>query len=219
MANYHPYDELLMSFAAGQLPNSLGLMVSCHLEKCSACRDKVKTYEALGGDILAEAEQVDVSQDLLSRMLDRLDEPEPANDRLMGQHSSQGAGSSKIPRPLRRFIPSDFDELEWSGMSRNIKEFTLKIDDEQYTTKLYRIKAGKVLPEHTHEGNEFTLVMEGSFSDRTCDYHAGDFILADTKTTHQPRAAMDSDCICLAVMDAPLKMTGMFGRMLNPFLR
>jgi putative transcriptional regulator len=61
--------------------------------------------------------------------------------------------------------------------------------------------------------------MSGSFSDRTCDYSEGDFILADQSTTHQPRASMDQDCICLAVMDAPLKMTGLFGRMLNPFLR
>jgi len=30
---------------------------------------------------------------------------------------------------------------------------------------------------------------------------------------------MDRDCICFAVMDAPPKMTGFFGRMLNPFLR
>lgn len=217
MANYHPNDELLMSFAAGQLPNALGLMIACHVETCAQCREKVHGYEALGGDILEASEEVEVSADLLERTL-ALIEAEPANS--IEAELGRGAQANKtVPRPLRRFVPKGFDEIEWTGMSKNIREFTLQIDDERYTTKLYRIRAGQTLPEHTHEGNEFTLVMKGSFSDRTCDYSKGDFILADSSTTHQPKASMDEDCICLAVMDAPLKMTGWFGRMLNPFLR
>lgn len=211
MANYHPHDELLMSFAAGQLPNALGIMVACHLEQCSHCRHKVKTYEALGGELLNSLDDNTVSEQTLEAVLDRLDEPAPETHKVVGRLS--------IPRPLRRFVPNDFDQLQWSGMSNNIKEYDIALGDEQYTAKFYKISAGKELPEHTHEGNEFTLVVEGSFSDRTCDYHAGDFILADSQTIHQPRASMSGDCICFAVMDAPLKMTGFFGRMLNPFLR
>lgn len=219
MANYHPNDELLMSFSAGQLPNALGLMVACHLDNCPACREKVKTYESLGGDILAACEEVEVSSSLLDKTLAMLD---TAEENIVAPALFKEAANEKlssIPKPLRRFITKDYDDLEWTGMSKNIREFLLNIDDDQYTTKLFRIKAGHELPEHTHEGNEFTLVMSGSFSDRTCDYKEGDFILADQSTIHQPRASKDQDCICLAVMDAPLKMTGVFGRMLNPFLR
>jgi len=213
MANYHPNDELLMSFAAGQLPNALGLMVACHLEQCAHCRTQVKQFEALGGELLESVEEQQVSPELLEQLLDKLDDSPcvPAKPEVIAR--------MEIPRPLRRFVPTEFDKLEWTGMSRNIKEFDLDIADTQYKAKFYKISAGQVLPEHTHEGNEFTLVMKGSFSDRTCDYHEGDFILADTQTIHQPRASMSGDCICFAVMDAPLKMTGFFGRMLNPFLR
>ncbi|KZY74524.1 hypothetical protein A3742_00105 [Oleiphilus sp. HI0071] len=215
MANYHPNDELLMSFAAGQLPDALGLMIACHLESCTACRESVHKYESLGGDILEQCTEESVSPDLLEKTLALLDsnEPEQTFERTSYERLKN------IPRPLRRFIKSDYDSLDWSGFSKNIREVVLNIEDGRYTTKLYRIKAGQELPEHTHEGREFTLVMSGSFSDRTCDYSEGDFILADQSTTHQPRASMDQDCICLAVMDAPLKMTGIFGRMLNPFLR
>jgi putative transcriptional regulator len=104
-------------------------------------------------------------------------------------------------------------------MTRSIKEFELPISDQQLTAKFYKIAAGKELPEHTHRGNEFTLVMAGSFADNAGEYRQGDFILADTHTIHQPKASNDCDCICFAVMDAPLKMTGFFGRLLNPFLR
>ncbi|KZZ73831.1 hypothetical protein A3765_26675, partial [Oleiphilus sp. HI0130] len=201
--------------AAGQLPDALGLMIACHLESCTACRESVHKYESLGGDILEQCTEESVSPDLLEKTLALLDsnEPEQTFERTSYERLKN------IPRPLRRFIKSDYDSLDWSGFSKNIREVVLNIEDGRYTTKLYRIKAGQELPEHTHEGREFTLVMSGSFSDRTCDYSEGDFILADQSTTHQPRASMDQDCICLAVMDAPLKMTGIFGRMLNPFLR
>ena len=214
MANYHPNDELLMSFAAGQLPNALGIMIACHLEQCEQCRLKASKYEMLGGEILASIDEQSVSQGLLAQVLSHLDDAVPAV-----QSPKLETLNLDIPRPLRRFVPQNFEELKWSGMSRNIREYAIKIDDPEYTAKFYKIKAGKELPEHTHEGNEFTLVVEGSFSDRTSDYHRGDFILADEQTVHQPRASMEGDCICFAVMDAPLKMTGFFGRMLNPFLR
>lgn len=215
MANYHPNNEFLMSFAAGQLSNSLGIMIACHLEQCAQCRQQIAKYETLGGEILASVESQAVSPELISRVMDKLDHPEPSTQVTLPTSS----GNSEIPRPLRRFVTQGYDDLKWTGMSRNIREYTINIDDPEYTAKFYKIKAGKELPEHTHHGSEFTMVMEGSFSDRTCQYHRGDFILADEQTVHQPRASMDGDCICFAVMDAPLKMTGFFGRMLNPFLR
>lgn len=214
MANYHPNNELLMSFAAGQLPNSLGIMVACHLEQCHSCRQQTHLYEQLGGELLGDLPEETVGTNVLSRILDRIDEPVSAPSL-----ATADRGDLAIPRPLRRFIPGALDTLEWSGMTKSIREFDIEIDDPQFKAKLYKIGAGKELPEHTHEGNEFTYVIDGSFADKTCQYHEGDFILADTQTIHQPRATMDKDCICFAVMDAPLKMTGIFGRMLNPFMR
>lgn len=219
MANYHPNDELLMSFAAGQLADALGLMVACHVESCPKCAEKVRNFESLGGDILNQCSEEVVTDSLLDETWAKI---EMFERNKVSQKSFEKAANEKrvnIPRPMRRFIKEDFDQLDWSGFSKNIKEVNLNIDDERYTTKLYRIKAGSKLPEHTHKGTEYTLVMQGSFSDKSCKYNQGDFILADENTKHQPQASADADCICLAVMDAPLKMTGFFGRMLNPFLR
>ena len=215
MANYHPSDELLMQFSAGQMPNALGIMVACHLEKCHLCRRRVSVFEQLGGEIMQESPPAAVGKGLLPNILAKLDEPAP-DETLKKQ--LLGSTDPRIPKPLSRFVPGYFDELEWTGMSRSIKEFKLPISDALYTAKLYKISAGKELPVHTHKGNEFTLVMDGSFSDNAGDYNQGDFILADSHTIHQPKAAPDCDCICFAVIDAPLKMTGFFGRMLNPFL-
>ncbi len=200
-----------MSYAAGQQRNALGLMVACHLEKCAQCRARVARYETLGGHLLESVAPAPVKQSTLDTLLSQLDAPPP--------RVREVSEPASIPRPIRRYVPADYDQLKWSGMTRSIREFTLPIPDPSYTAKFYRIAAGKELPVHTHRGNEFTLVMAGSFSDDAGDYHAGDFILADQHTTHQPRAWQEQDCICFAVMDAPLKMTGFFGRFLNPFLR
>ncbi|MFT6266020.1 MAG: putative transcriptional regulator [Oleiphilaceae bacterium] len=212
MAHYHPSDELLMSFAAGQLPNALGIMTACHLQKCQQCSTKVGMYEELGAELIDSTQAISMGNNSLNNLLNRLDlEPTEAK-------TPEFTGDPRTPKPLRRFMPEYFDKLSWSGFSSSIKEYILPFSDEAYTAKFYKISAGKELPVHTHKGNEFTLVMEGSFSDNSGDYHSGDFILAGTQTIHQPKAAKDCDCICFAVVDAPLKMTGFFGRMLNPFL-
>jgi putative transcriptional regulator len=212
MANYHPTDELLMSFAAGQTPDALGIITACHLDKCAQCQPKVRMYEQFGAELIDIAPTDHMSENSLKNILSRL-EKEPASPK-----APEYQGDTRVPKPLRRFVPSYFDNLPWRGFSSSIKEYNLPFSDSNYTAKFYRISAGKELPAHTHKGNEFTLVMEGSFSDKSGDYRQGDFILADTQTIHQPKAADDCDCICFAVMDAPLKMTGFFGRMLNPFL-
>lgn len=222
MANYHPNAELLMQFAAGQLDNALGIMVACHIQQCPHCRNQVRTYERLGGELLESMwskadENIIVSEDLLNRTVARLAEKDSLT---MDKVASKTASDSAIPKPLRRFIPKDLDDLPWYGFSSNIQQYDLNFgDDNQYVAKFYKIKAGKELPEHTHRGNEFTLVMRGAFSDEAGSYHSGDFILANEQTQHSPRAHNDMDCICFAVMDAPLKLTGFWGALINPFLR
>ncbi|MDX1451363.1 MAG: ChrR family anti-sigma-E factor [Oleiphilaceae bacterium] len=216
MANYHPNDELLMQFAAGQQSNALGLAIACHLETCAVCRERTAMYDRLGGELLTVSDPVPVSNDLLNRIMNKLDEGDSEEPWKAEQVIID---IPKVPRPLRRFVPDELSKLNWTGFSRNIKEFELPIIDPVYKAKFYKISAGKELPVHTHRGNEYTMVMQGSFSDNAGEYHTGDFILADTSTIHQPRAAENEDCICFAVMDAPLKMTGLFGRLLNPFMR
>lgn len=74
MANYHPADELLMQFAAGQLTNALGIQTACHLESCRECHKKVFIYEQLGGDLIDISTPVDVDAEAKSRLLKTLHE-------------------------------------------------------------------------------------------------------------------------------------------------
>jgi putative transcriptional regulator len=227
MANYHPADELLMQFAAGQLTNALGIQTACHLESCKLCQHKARLYEQLGGDLIDISTPVEVDTNAKSRLLDNLHRQlkpgakvDDGSDEVASLYREQLANANqRLPKPLQRFVPDYYENLPWKGFSKSIQSYDLPFSDDQYTARFYKIAAGKELPQHTHNGNEFTLVMSGSFSDLSGDYHPGDFVLANTSTHHQPKAHNKEDCICFAVTDAPLKMTGFFGRMLNPFLK
>ena len=50
-----------------------------------------------------------------------------------------------------------------------------------------------------------TLVLEGGFADTESSYDVGDFIDHRPDHVHAPTALQSQDCICLAVIDAPLK--------------
>ncbi|GLQ30802.1 ChrR family anti-sigma-E factor [Litoribrevibacter albus] len=212
MANYHPNDELLMTFTAGHLTNALGILVACHVDRCKVCQAKAHSFEQLGGDILELAEPVAVSNTTRTALLNRL------NDTVKPDHKVETNPDSRVPRPLWRFIDNDLNQLNWKGLIPSIQEITLPFSNDTYTAKLFKISAGKEIAEHTHKGNEFTLVLDGAFSDILGSYYPGDFVVANTDTLHRPYAHKDKDCICFAVLDAPLKMTGLFTQLLNPFL-
>jgi predicted ChrR family anti-sigma factor len=82
MANYHPTDELLMAFSAGQLPNALGLMLACHIEHCPDCQRKMHQFNELGGNILDSLEPLALDEGAIGKLLERLDEPEPVAEKV-----------------------------------------------------------------------------------------------------------------------------------------
>ena len=75
------------------------------------------------------------------------------------------------------------------------------------------------MPQHTHHGNELTLVLKGAFTDETGLYARGDVAFATSDIDHQPVAEADEECLCFAVVDGGLRLTGPVGRFLNVFMR
>ncbi len=110
-------------------------------------------------------------------------------------------------------------ELPWKRVTRYLSICYLKTGDPGYEVSLYRIKAGGRIPEHTHRGCEITLVLEGEISDANGAYQQGDFLMGRPGDVHAPTATQSGDCICLAVLDAPLQFTDWKYRWMNPALQ
>jgi putative transcriptional regulator len=122
-----------------------------------------------------------------------------------------------VPAPLTNLLGKPLADVKWRTRLPGIREYEIKgmTDCE---SKLYNIRPGRVMPSHTHDGSEVTLVLRGGFSDPTGHYRRGDIAIADTDLDHHPRADDDEDCICFAVIDAPLRLTGPVGRIVQKFL-
>ena len=214
MAKLHPDLDFLTEYAAGTLPLAQAACVSAHMNYCKQCRRAVSQLEDLGAAMFDGLQPEPVGDTQLNAVLARLDDSPP----LRYAKPEQGE-VSKTPAILQRLMSGQFTDLAWKKITRSLSISYLKTGDPNYEFALYHIKAGGKIPEHTHRGSEMTLVLEGGFSDADGSYHQGDFIFREPSDVHAPTALQSEDCICLAVLDAPLKFTDWKYRMMNPFLQ
>lgn len=213
MICYHPEHEMLLDYASGSLEEEPSLVVAAHLAFCELCRDEVRSLETLGGTLLEEAGETEMETGALDAVLDRLDSPAAADE-----DAAPRIADPVLPGPIARYVGTGLDGLRWKRVGPRVEEALLATTNAKFKTSLLRIKPGTAIPSHTHGGREYTLVLKGGIVDDDCHYRRGDLMFADPEHEHRPVAAEDEECICLAVLDAPVRFTGFFTRLLNPFL-
>jgi len=213
MASFHPDIELLTEHAAGALALAQSACVSLHIDRCDHCRRTFGQLTELGAALLENLEPVAVGDSELDAVLARLDEETPL------EYDRKTRTREGTPAILQRLMQGDFSDLNWKSMGSTLRISYLNTGDPRHEFALYHIRAGGRIPEHTHRGGEMTLVLEGGFSDAEGSYDEGDFIYRGPDDVHAPTALQSEDCICLAVIDAPLKFTDWRFRWLNPFLK
>jgi putative transcriptional regulator len=113
----------------------------------------------------------------------------------------------------------DYDDLPWRRVSADIRSVELCRDSNGARVELLKIKPGGSAITHTHLGDEYTVILEGSFSDEAGLYGEGDFLLRGKHDKHTPVASLHRECLCLAVTEGPIQFTGFFSRLMNPFIR
>ena len=123
-----------------------------------------------------------------------------------------------FPVSIRKLIPQGTGELDWKNLGPRLSVAKLRRLDPAREIALHRLQPGGVVSDHDHGGCEITVVLSGSFSDLSGQYHPGDFLVRNPGETHRPTASEDGPCVCLAVFDAPVKFTGVLTRFLNPLV-
>jgi len=227
MARFHPPEEMLLDYAAGALGEAEALVVATHLALCPACRAEVAAMEAVGGALLetipAGPETAAGLDDVLARVLARLDEPErPAPVPAAARAIAAEAGGPLLPEPLRSYVGGDLGGISWTPVMRGLDERPLDLDRrgaDAAKVRMLRIHPATAMPQHTHRGREMTLVLAGGFRDATGHYLRGDLALTDASVNHTPVADEDGACVCLVLTEAPVRLTGVLGRLFNPFVR
>ena len=203
-----------------------------HLQACPHCRKRVEQLNRLGAAILnqsvAEAVQPESFAQLMTRIrsasetavsdknspLQKKQQQKPqelhatyANDPLL----------KHLPKIIAKLLPRD-GKLKWERVSGALKTARLKTGQQDYEVAFQRISSGGKVVEHDHRGLEVTMVLCGSFSDEDGVYSQGDFLVRNAGEVHRPTATQNQDCLCISVVAAPVKVTGLFGKLVNPFL-
>jgi putative transcriptional regulator len=214
---HHPSEELLLDYAAGGLSESWSLAVATHLALCPACRRDVARLEEVGGGLMDVLAPAACSDGMFDAVLARLSDDAAVSAAPAPAPSAPPDAAPVLPEPLRGYIGADLDSMAWQRLGLGAYQYLIGTEDGA-TARLLRIPAGRPVPEHTHQGQELTLVLRGAFSDATGHYGAGDFQEADEGLAHKPHAAPGEDCICLAITDAPLRFKSLAARVVQPFL-
>lgn len=208
---HHPPVELMADYAAGNLDEGWSLLIAAHLAFCSECRDEMRKVEALGGALFNSLPQVSI-RTTAEQILNFAGDPKP---RLSFQRMDDGV----LPAPIREAAGTDLDGIRWRWVMPGLEECVLVHRAGRSKVSLLKIAQGRAVPRHDHEGDEGTLVLFGGFNDHKGAFTRGDVAICEGGFEHRPVAMRGADCICLAVTDAPLHLTGPIGRFFNRFIR
>lgn len=206
--SHHIPDAMIAAYAAGALPQPFALVVATHVSLCLECRAAYHGHLAVGGAILEEEDGIGLSDGVKDNVLARLDtadDPTPAYRR-------SGAYPAPVVEALKGKPP------KWRSMGLGVRQCIVGAGPEGSVRLLY-IPPGQSVPDHGHNGLELTLVLQGSFSDETGRFVAGDCEVADQALVHTPVADNGPPCICLAATDRPLRFNSLVPRMLQPLFR
>ena len=207
-------DDLIWGYSAGRLPGAVHFLMDVHFQLSPSSARMAAIGDSVGGRLLETADGASGGVDVKSNVFALLDESPSSEFAPIAEDID-----ADLPPCLRSRIGSAVSDIEWKEFS-GIGEHTLSSGDRDgYMTKLIRVRAGRSVPQHTHEGDELTLILRGAFTDSTGRYARGDLSIANDSVDHRPVADPFEDCLCLAVTNAPIKLSGAFTKFLNPFLR
>ena len=166
----------------------------------------------LGGDEFSLPEEIGFDFDLDSIM----SLPQQEKPTLEGQASDSvvevNGQRILVPRVIRHCYK---DSLNWSPALNKLSFASLGAESE---SRLYliHIGAGATVPQHSHRGNELTLVLDGQYTDAMGEYNTGDFVQLGANHSHSPQTAANEGCLVVSMVDAPLHFTEGWSRLINP---
>ena len=215
MSRHTAPDELLLDYATGALARGPALAVALHVALDPVARRAVGQLDAMGGALMEGEGDAPLDDAALERTLARLDriavEPRPAP-----AAAAARPGFEWAPPPLARLIGAD---ARWRNVLGGFEEIRLRLPGDSHRVSLLRLRPGRGLPMHRHVGTEYTVVLQGGYTDSTGNYGVGDFAVGPGPEQHEPIADPGPPCIALIVVEKPIVLTGPIGRWLNPLVR
>ena len=196
-------NELIFGYSSGNLTEAKSLFVSMYLYLNSVAAKKASIFDNILADNLVDLDEV---------------APKKINYKDCINATSNQNLSFKITKnnnPLTNLIGS-IDKLKWKSIYKGFREFNIPLKDSD-TIKLIKMDPGISAPLHSHNGKEYILVIDGSFSDEYGEYKKGDMQINDQNIKHHPTACNKNGCVCISITENDVIFFGKFASILNLF--
>jgi putative transcriptional regulator len=210
---HHLDDATMLALAAGTLNQAHSIVAAAHVALCQHCQSTLKKAESIGGGLLALQTETPISQNLRAATLASLDGAK-----------IQAAPKTIEPKPeLPRILANalgqtSLDHIKWNRKLPGVLIYDVPLPKGTTSKlKLLSLQKGKAMPDHGHGGEELTLVLRGSYSDKFGRFAAGDVADLADDVEHQPIVDSDENCICLISFDVPAKFKTILARLVQPF--
>ena len=211
--NHHPSPSLLKLFAAGELKDSLAVMIAAHVESCSKCQKEVKAFEntlaqGFENNTLSK-DYTSIKNDLFHKIIQtQKDSLDRADKDLHLSFEDMSFNLPKALAPLKKHMSSWKTKLNTFSYSKIISP------QNELFYFLY-FKKGVQVPVHTHTGNEFVYVIAGSFNDTLSEYATGDFAQFTHQHSHSPMTEDPDGCLLLVHIESPFYFQKGWSRLFN----
>ncbi len=209
MIHHHPADDLLLAYAVGAADEAVSLIVATHMSYCAVCRARAAKLESLGGALLQELPPVPLNDGALDHVLSRLDQVTPY------ERPRRPARADGTPEVLRAYIGGDLAQVRWRSMGPRLSYAPL-FKRGKVSARLLRGAPGADSGMHHHDGTEYTVVLQGGFTDLTGSYGPGDLQMMEDGMSHNVVADPGEDCINLAVTTGRLKFDSLIQKIAAP---
>lgn len=210
-------DDWLIAYAAGNLSEAKSALVATHASYHPILQQKIHSAEAIGGALLEASETAEFSDGFYDRLLTKIDGE--SDEKVEPARGETVQADPVLPNPLSTYLDRRLDDLKWRYMGPGMRQVKLHSEDNGEKLWLLKAKGGTEIPSHGHNGHEFTLVLQGSYSVDGQLYGVGDMELAsDDIEDHRPIISEGEDCICLVVTEAPINLKSLAGKLFQPFI-
>ncbi|WP_262696242.1 ChrR family anti-sigma-E factor [Kordiimonas aquimaris] len=214
-------DEWIVAYAAGTLTEAKATLVATHISFHPELKEKLKTAEDIGGELLDSSEKASVSNTLFDKIEAALDRPYSSEKQVSSRPLTLEhiMPTKAAPAPLVDYVRLTGHQPKWRVMGPGLRQAKLCKGENGERLWLLKAKGGTEMPKHDHNGQEMTLVLQGSYHVGETRFCVGDLeIAADHIKDHQPMIDEGEDCICLVVTEAPIKLKSMLARVAQPFI-
>ena len=211
MTTTHPSDEIIELYTNGSLSEGMDIFVKGHLHYCPSCRSKVELLESIAGELLNDTH---ASAELESITMESVLKKAAEQELKEGVALASNIVGGVMPNMFNNLIGKTSEQIQWRFRLPGISDYEIS-DRDGEKISLLKAEPGAKIFQHTHEGEEATLVLSGALQDGNNVLQAGDVSVADETHTHNPSIIGNEPCICLIIMSGKVKFTGRFTRAFN----